>query len=465
MKMSSKHHMAGTRRGLPCASKLTIEFWRRIFRGIVGWAAILCGSFSAGVVQADAIRVYDWVFGKSTFESQAAAFEKAIAYPVEFHSVDFPISENVEQLLIHNEPIDIVGMFPMAIKRLSEADWLEELSTDKRFSVATEKLYNSVKKAVRAGGGVYGVGQIATGLAVPLIDMDKYQALGLTREDFPVNWQGLNRQLVQAAKAGGRDIYLPYWFDDINGLPLGFTAEVHNRGGTVIDAQTGGLAMNLSSGPAYDTLVDWRELALSGAVDGSVLEMTHGEFISAFYFGEHAVSSHKTDMLILAKEQRTKSRNITLLPRIEQDWGVIGILAFGLIRQPGESEDRNEARRQLLLLNTRGQGDLKFSVAKLWLKQRGNFSVYKDYMESAEAQAILREKLTYPGDVDVLTDVFEHLDYYHGEQGVQWHVEFYNYMKDQLQRYLKSTDVSPAEVIGNLNNKISQLRSLYGYSY
>lgn len=409
------------------------------------------------------LRVYDWMFGVEIFESHAEEFEKVTGFPVEFHGVNFPFAENIEQLLIHGEPMDITGMFSIGARRLADAGWIEDLSGDQRFVDAARHTYDSVAASIEFDGGLYGAGQIATGLAVPLVDMDKYRDLGLERADFPINWSDLNQQLITAASAGNKGIYLPYWFNDVTGLPLGFTAEVLNRGGAVISPDHASVIMDPNSGPAYETLVDWRRLVLSGAVDPKSISMSHRDFLAAFYSGEHTVSSHKTDMLILAKQLREKSKNISLLPRVNQNWGVVGVLLFGLINRENESPERNEARRKLLLHYTRGDGDLKFSVAKMWLEQRGNFSVYRDFMESEEALSILRSKLTYASDAEVLIDVFEHLDVTVMESWVPWHHEFYNYMKDQLQAYLKTPEIPPTTVINNLNAKILELRGLYGY--
>lgn len=442
---------------------LGLERPRKGASGMLRLTGLVLFLLCCTALRSEPIRVYDWVYGEEIFEQHADQFSEAIGYPVEFHGVDFPYSENIEQLLIYGEPMDIVGMFTIAARRLGEAGWIEDLSDDKRFVDAAKHAYAGVAESLQFDDRMYGAGQIATGLAVPLVDMDKYRALGLVRADFPADWSSLHVQLIAAASAGAKGIYLPYWFNDVTGLPLGFTAEVLNRGGAVISPDTGAVAMDPNSGPAYNTLVEWRQLVVSGAVDPKTISMSHRDFVAAFYSGEHTVSSHKTDMLILSKKLREKSKNISLFPRVNQNWGVVGVLMFGLVRQENESPERNEARRKLLLLNTRGAGNLKFSVSKMWLRERGNFSTYRDFMESEQALSILRSKLTYANDAEVLIDVFEHLDVTTMESRVPWHHEFYHYMKEQLQAYLSRPEIPPAEVINNLNAKILELRVLYGY--
>lgn len=187
--------------------------------------------------EAEPLRVYDWPFGKSVFCANLPSFERITGYPVEHPTVDFPFSENVEQNFIQSEPMDIVAMFPPAVRRLADAGWIESLSDDQNFVEAEKHSYKKVNKARRIDGELFGVGQIATGFVVPLVDMDENADLGFGREDFRQDCCSLNHQLVSAVRPGHAGIYLPFCFDDINGLPLGFMADVLNmRHGQFIGA-------------------------------------------------------------------------------------------------------------------------------------------------------------------------------------------------------------------------------------
>ncbi len=297
-----------------------------------------------------------------------------------------------------------------------------------------------------------------------MIDMDRYNALGLSESDFPKDWSELNEQISDLARDGNPGIYLPFWCTDNVGLPLSFAVEVLNRGGSVVHPSTHGVSMKSNEGPAYDTLVDWRFLMESGAVDSRVLDMNFPEFIEAFENGDHVFNSITTEAFLRVKEKGGQPpRKIRLLPRVHASWGVQGSLSMGIAYNPHESAARRAAKRKLLQIYAHGSAGDKFSVARNWLLKLGYFSSYRDFMESDEARDILRSKMVYPEDVDVLLDVFDHLSYPRGEWGVQWHDEFFRFMAAELRLYLANPSISPSEVIHSLNGKIRELRLLYGY--
>lgn len=409
------------------------------------------------------INVYDWPFGQKIFNAHLPSFEKAIDQDIRLHIINFPLGESTEEAFLYGEAIDLVGMLSSTVYRLAQAGWIEELSEHIEIAAAVDKMYEHVAQAVVYDGKIYGIGQVFTGAAVPLIDMDQYTALGYSRENLPKDWSSLSAQIVEIAERGNEGFYLPYWFNGGAGLPLGFTAEVLNRGGFVVDPDSTSISMLNFKGPAFDTLVDWRNIMQSGAVDSRVFDMTHPEFDKAFMQDNHIIAAHKTDALLMAKDKKANGHKITLLPSTRHSWGTVGAAHFGLSYREGDTEEIRKAKRQLLLLNTRGVGKLEFSVSREWLKKRGFFSVFKDYMESEDAQNILASKLYYPDDAATLTHLMENLPYPVGEWSVIWKHEFFDYMKTQLQEYLHNPTIPPATVINNLNRKILTLRSQYGY--
>ncbi len=424
-------------------------------------AVVLTGLSSAN--SDDAIKIYDWPFGKDVFEIHEKSFEEKLGHDIEFKQLDFPIAASIETAFLYQEPIDLVGMLSSSVYRLAEAGWVEDLSNYPEAVRAVNEMYSNVSQAVRHDGLIYGVGQAFTGVAVPLVDMNLYSAAGYSRQNFPTNWSSLSDQIVDIAAQGNQYFYLPYWFNDPAGLPLGFTAEVLNRGGFVVDPKSDGVYMQIDRGPAYDTLVDWRRILRSGAVNPKVLEMSHPEFDRAFMQGDYMLSAHKTDALLLASEKKVNGHKISIIPSRENNWGSVGAEHFGLVARNGESEGRKKAKIELLILNTRGKDELEYSVSEQWLKERGYFSVFKKYMESDAAQKIIRSKLSFPSDAPVLMHIVENLDYPVGEWGVIWKYEFYDYMASQLRIYLENDELPPSWVIHNLNKKILYLRTLYGF--
>lgn len=419
-----------------------------------------CFSYRANTTE---LNFYDWPFGEEINKAHEILFEIEIGHEVNLHTIDYPLGENTEDAFLYDEPIDVVGMLSSSVFRLVQAGWIEDLSTFDEAVSAVDKMYPNVANAVIYDDRVYGIGQAFIGAAVPLIDMEQYAELGFTRQDFPTNWKTFNRQIVQIAESGKKGFYLPYWFNSSAGLPMGFMAEVLNRGGSIVDPHTLNVSMDSIKGPAFNTLVDWRRIMQSGAVDSQVLDMLHPTFDAAFMNNDYIFSTHKTDALLTAKERKKNGHKITLLPREGQSWGTIGAAHLGMSFRKGDTEKRKSAKLRLLIMATRGSEDLEFSVSRDWLINKGHFSAFKDYMESEEAQTIIRSKLHYPDDAAILMDLMANLPYPVGEWQVVWKHEFFDYMKKELQLYLRDPSVSPSTVIVKLNNKIEALRSSYGY--
>lgn len=411
------------------------------------------------------LNIYDLPFAKSILETHAPRFEKATGHKINTRVINFPLGENTELAFLYDEPIDVIVMVSSSVYRIAQAGWIEELSGYDEIVNAVGKMYKNVAKAVKYKDKIYGIGQVFTGVAVPLVDMAQYQALGLSRKDLPTDWDALSQQIVDIAAKGEKEFYLPYWFNSDIGVPLAFTAEVLNRGGTVVDPDSLSVSMKTNGGPAYDTLEDWRRIMLSGAVDKKVFEMSPPAFDAAIVESRHLISVHKTSAFMMMKELKKLQNKMTLLPRHKQSWGTVGALHFGISFREDDTEEMEKAKRELLIMNTRGTGDFEFSVSRDWLKERGYFSVFRDFMESEDAQAIMKSKLHYPGDTDVLMDVMANLPYPVGEWKVLWKHEFFDYMKEQLQLYLRDSSISPNTVIANLNKKIMALRLSYGYGH
>lgn len=427
-------------------------------RGVMAIALLACVSIP--VAHTDTLHVHDRIIGKPLFDKFAPAFERETGFKLRFHVLEFPVYEHAEDSLIYGEPIDMVALYPTLVVRFAEAGWIRSLEQSGDFDLAEEKMYESARVPIQHKGEIYAASQFSAGLAVPLVDMDRLDALGMTRADFANSWSELNRQVVDLAEAGHKGLYFPFWFDEGIGLSIAFIAEVLNRGGHVVEPDLHTVAMSPGRGPAFDTLSDWRELVTSGAVDMSVMGMTFREAIASFAVGEHLYSAFTVDALLRAKKT---GRKMTVLPRADHDWGIMGSVAYGIVLDKSESEARRLAKRKLLQLYTRGLQGKRFVVARELLSSIGYFSPYKDYMEGEEALSIIRSRLSYPEDVPELMDVFENLQYPVGEWGVQWATEFNLFLRGELQSFLKNENVSPSEVIISLNNKINELRRSYGY--
>lgn len=409
---------------------------------------------------ADTLHIHDRIYGKSLFKKFAPHFEEVTGFDLQFHVLEFPVYEDAENSLIYGDPIDMVAMYPTLISRFAQAGWIENLDKEQGFDLAVEHMYASAKAPTQYNGKTFAGSQFVVGLAVPLVDMAVLEERGMQRADLATSWPELNRQVIKLAKAGHKGSYAPFWFNEGIGLSVGFIAEVLNRGGYVVDPDQHTVSMAVDSGPAYDTLSDWRELVDSGAVDMRVMDRDFFDSVKSFGGGKHLYSAFTVDALLRVKKS---GRRMTLLPRVDQDWGVMGSVTFGLVLNKGESDKRRAAKRKLLQLYTRGLEGEQFAVSRALLSAVGYFSPYKDYMNSEEALSIIRSKLSYPDDVQEVMRVFDHLPYPAGPWGAQWSTEFNKYMRAELQSFIRDKKISPEEVITRLNNKINELRRGYGY--
>lgn len=412
------------------------------------------------VCSAETLHIHDRIYGKPIFDKFAPEFARITGFDLEFHLLEFPIFDSAEQALIHGESIDMVAMYAGMVPRYAEAGWLDVIEDEPGLVFAVDRMYANSIMPIRHDGKIYGIGHFSSGVVVPLVDMDKLGELGLRRTDLPQTWNGLSEQLITLAEAGHKGLYFPFWFNDGIGLPIAFSVEVWNRGGSVVDPDQFSVSMVPDSGAAFDTLRDWRRLIDSGAVDRRVLEMDYLESIAAFAAGDHLYSAYTVDALMRSK---SSGRKVTIVPRISQPWGAMGSVSYGLVINPNESESRRRAKRKLLQLYTRGADGSEFAVTRALLASAGYFSVYKDYMHGEEAMAIVRSRLSFPKDIAALMDVYDNMQYPVGEWNAVWYVEFNVYMMEVLKAFLLDDSISPSEVIVSLNERLIELRRQYGF--
>lgn len=425
---------------------------------LVGFVVLGC-QFS-NVALAGTLHIYDRAYGRKLFEKFAPSFEKATGYDLEFHVLEFPVYEDAEESLIYGDSIDMVAMYPTLISRFVEAGWITSLEREHDFDLAVEHMYASAKAPLQHRGEIFAGSQISAGLVVPLVDMSVLEARGMTRADLPSGWSELNHQVIEMAEAGQKGSYFPFWFDEGIGLSVGFIAEVLNRGGYVVDPDLHTVSMAIDSGPAFDTLTEWREMVNSGAVDMRVMDMNFFDAVKSFSSGNHLYSAFTIDALLRAKKS---GRKLSILPKVEHDWGVMGSVSYGLVLYEGESDKRRVAKRKLLQLYTRGMKGNEFAVSRELLRTIGYFSPYRDYMESEEAQSILRSRLSYPSDAVEVMRIFESMPFPSGEWRAQWATEFNQFMRAELGAFIRNKETSPKQVITRLNDKIDELRHSYGY--
>lgn len=425
---------------------------------------ITSATLSNTALATDQINVYGWPAGKSVFDRLSPEFTAHTGLEVIYNAVSNPYRENVEQELIYNDSVDVVALFSMSTNRIINAGWIVDLSNDPLMVEIADQHYPHLRDAIYTDGKLLGLGLAAGLYAVPVVNLDEYQKLGLSRKDFPKDWDDLYQQVDRLAGEGHRDFFYPAWFDHKFGLSMSFIAEVMNRGGNIVHPVTESVAMAEDSGPAYETLLDWRRAWDSGAIPHTLIKRNYETSMQHFAKSNYAIAVQASDVFI----QRTllnplHDRPITLVPHNTQPWGTVIIGLFSQANKDGISSKETAQARDLLAWISHGKGEHNFNVMESWLDNFGYLPVNKAFMESDRARDILESKLGFAEDVDVLFDVYENASVATTLWKIQWQDEFVTELLVALQDYLVTPSLSPEQTIARLNNKIVSLRKDYGY--
>lgn len=410
------------------------------------------------------VTVMGTVQGGDYLDLQDYLYQNQSGTKIEFSSVSPPISKNIVNELIYNSPIDIVGLPPSAVSRVNGAGWLVDLSSDTRFTISASETYKNIASTLRHNGKLVALGQVASTHAIPLIDMTRYEELGMEREVFPRNWDQLYSQLFAMADQGGTDLFLPYWYSGRTGLSVGFTAEVLNRGGSILHPITSNVAMAENYGAAYDTLVMWRELLKRGIVDPEILSMNESDYVDLYLNTDYVFAMHKSDFFVtLLDKDRKESKTITLPPRHDHSWGVLSANLFSIVDRAKGSVFRKNVQKNFLLKSTYDAKENGLYNAQQWVEQTGYFSVYQEQMEGKEMLESVKAMLYYPEDAKVLLDIYKHAPTPKGLWKAVWYDEFNGYLNSQLLMYLRTPEMKAEQVIRNLNERIVFFQSQYQY--
>lgn len=425
-------------------------------------AAIVCLLCPQAVAK-DKINVYGISFNEGLFNTVFPLISDQLDVDLVYRPLDLPYADNIELELIYNPSVDIANLLTPSITRIDEANWLQDLSAFPEIVQAADLHYDHVKSALYQDGKLLGLGYGAIIQHMPLVDIEAYKKLGLSRRDFPRDWHALHEQMIQLAQQGHRNFFYPAWHRSEPGLALSFLVEVWNRGGHIVDPQSPEIELDLHSGPAFETLQDWRRVWASGAIPSELLEKNFSEFREACIANNYAISVQSSEMLLLPYRGHLEKRNISPLPRASQNWGTLVSLISSIARREGQSEADQELLRLALYSISHGQGSGAFAFAGLALKNDGLLSVYKDFMRSGAARNIMSQKLARKADVDVLLRLYENGEVPDLFWKSVWHEEFADFLHVELKHYLQNPAIEPQRIISRMNQKLDELKTSYGY--
>ncbi len=418
-----------------------------------------CSSQATAEIQLYGLRHYEGTYQRLLPDSKEALDVDA-AY---FH-VPPPYTDNIEYELIYNPEVDLVHIMTPNVARFDEANWVLDLAKFPEMHYASSNHYEYVKSTLFRNGKLMGLGLGTTLQSIPLINLQSYKELGLSRIDMPNSWDALYDQVVERTEACQQLFFFPAWHNSKPGLVLSFIVEVLNRGGSIVDPATGWTAMKEHSGPAYETLLDWRRVWESGAVPPHVLDLNYIGFRKEYAEKNYPLSIQSSDILLKAKSHAAGiERPITLIPRTAQSWGTPVTTMLSIVRHDDMSVQRTRSLRRLVHWISRGSNKGRFSFSEHFLKDLGLLPVYKDFLGSEHAQEILKNLLIHAGDDKILMDLIDHAEVPRGYWNVVWQEELSDYLLVELRKFLKDSTIKPEHLISRINKKISYLKSTYGY--
>lgn len=410
----------------------------------------------------DKINVHGIIFNVEIFNTVLPPIADKRGVELQYTAHTMPYIENLEQELIYNSSIDIASVLSAAAPRLYAGNWIKDLSAYPEIMRAAGMHYANTRNALYLDDKLLGLGYGAMIQNMPVIDLEAYAALGLGRENFPVDWPDLYRQVTEIAEQGAQSFFYPAWHSDVPGLALSFLTDVWNRGGHFLDPRTEAPSLLQHGGAAYDTLLDWRRVWESGAIPTDILDQSFMQYRAICARENFAISVQSSEMLLLPAAESTPQRKLVPIPRVSQNWGTLIVMMNSIIDRE-EDDSAQLTRRQILLDISRGEGAQKLSLAKLALKNDGLLSVYQDFMQSSDAQEILASKFPQTSDVDALLDIYQNAEFTKQHWNQVWHQEFSRFLQVELKHYLKNPEVDPQNVITRLNEKLKSLKKSYGY--
>lgn len=411
------------------------------------------------------IQIMAHPFDQQTFSSMLPRLSDKLGIELRFKTVDLPYTDNVEYELIYNPNIDIVDLLTPSVSRFEQAGWITDLSQFPEIVAASKRQHPFLHNTKHRDGKLLGLARNTNIVGLPLIDLSAYRALGLTRRDFPTTWTELYQQVDTLAQKGHRDFFYPQWFPLWSGLPLSFLLEVWNRGGEITDPISAEPIMFESSGAAYQTLQDWRRAWESGAVPKQVIGHNLREYLNDFMETPYAISVQSSFTLLQTETMApSKKPELTLVPRIEQDWGTpISSIQIAVQRpRLSESPEMQQLIKIFLEIN-QGTGEDEFSFAQKSLQKQGLLPAYNEFLNSDIARDIIREKLPLAADEKVLMDIYEHSTAHLSFWDLIWHEELTDHLQLALEHYLLTPSQSPEAVIKGINREILKIKRKYGY--
>jgi len=404
-----------------------------------------------------------WQYKTDIVQDNVQRYNDELGGNVDYATVTGDYPAIMETNLMGGAELDILYANPSQAARYYDGGWVMPAETLSNIDAIKDDLYDNIEEAWTYKGQLMGLSYFVSTRGVMHVNLEKYEELGYTDEDFPATWDELYDQLYEMREMGEEQPYLPHWISEWYGISWGFVFEVLNRGGRLADPETHEPVLDTSEGsPGWATLEDWKRIWNDGLVPEEVLTYNESAYIDAYASGRYVFSPQQLyDLETFNREDRSQiAGKASLLPYQGQSWGLLDSAVYLMTDRPRSDAHTEDVKR---FANWYGYKDHEgeIFVGQRWMEESMLFSGYRSVMESDAAAERMREALAREQDIEAVLEVYEATPYPKGIWNVVWSEELNSWLRDELQVFLLE-DGDIAAMLESINAKIDELNGKYG---
>ena len=407
----------------------------------------------------EAVYFRGWPFKPEVVADNVNRYNSEQGGHVDYQTVthgDYPTL--MEKSLIAGDKLDIIYGNPPTAVRFLEAGWIAPADDVPNIAQIKADMYDNARNAFTYKDKLLGLSYFLAVRGLVVVNTDKQKEFGVDGAQ-PKNWDEFYAQVLDLAKKGGKDLYMPHWFNEFYGISWAFIWEVINRGGAQIDPKTFAPQLTVD-GAGGKTLTAWKAIYNAGLVKEEVLSFNEAAIVDAFSSGRYLYSTQASYNLAVFNDP-TKSKvagKTRFLPYQGQSWGLLdSAMYIKSARKRPAALDVDVARFQSWYGYKDQTG--KVAVGQRWAENSMLFSAYKTVMESETTKAAFKKNLVAEGDFDALLAVYSKAP--HPDTWKTIYAEEYNtYLRNRLGQFLRN-DESVEKVIGEINAQIASLNKKY----
>ena len=402
-----------------------------------------------------------WQFRTDIVQNNVETYNTTMGGKIDYATVTGDYPSIMEKSLIAKADLDVLYGNPSSAVRYYEGGWVLPATELPNGQEIADAMYPNIREAWSHKGKLLGLSYFVSTRGVMCVNLEKYQAAGLTEEEFPKTWPEFYDILYKLRDKGQKQPFLPHWFGEYFGISWGFVLEVLNRGGKVADDETH-QPMLTADGPGGQTLEAWKKIWKDGFVPEEVFTYNEAAYIDAFRSGRYVFSPQQIYDLKTFNDKAQSAAvagKVTFLPYKGQAWGLIDSAMYLMTKRSRPDPITEDMKRFVSWYGYKNEKG-EIAVANRWMKENMLFSAYKEVMEGPEASQVIKASLARPEDYDRALEIYAKTPYPKGIWNVAWSEEYNTWLKEKMFAFLQH-DLATKDVIKDSNDKIDQLNKKY----